>query len=42
VKDHLEQAEEVFVSSIVLGELYFGITRDMHFAEIDNLKVEIW
>jgi tRNA(fMet)-specific endonuclease VapC len=108
VKDHLEQAEEVFVPSIVLGELYFGarksrwvkenlaridefalstavvgcdidtakeygaikdalwekgkpipendvwiaavarqhglilVTRDTHFAEVDDLKVEIW
>jgi len=24
IQEHLEQAEEVFVPSIVLGELYFG------------------
>jgi tRNA(fMet)-specific endonuclease VapC len=27
VQEHLEEAEEVFVPSIVLGELYFGVRK---------------
>lgn len=36
VKEHLAQADEVFVSSIVLGELYYGAFKSSH-AE-DNLR----
>jgi len=33
VKDRLGEAEEVFVSSIVLGELYYGARRSTRVAE---------
>ena len=33
VKDHLREAEEVFVPSIVLGELYYGAGKSRHVAE---------
>jgi len=33
VKDRLEEAEEVFVSSIVLGELYYGACKSRRVAE---------
>lgn len=36
VKEHLAQADEVFVSSIVLGELYYGAFKSIR-AE-DNLR----
>lgn len=47
VIDSLSKAEEVFIPSIVIGELYFGAeldlaTRDVHFDEIDNLAIARW
>ena len=36
VKEHLARAEEVFVSSIVLGELYFGAMRSTRAEENQN------
>ncbi|MFQ6055148.1 MAG: type II toxin-antitoxin system VapC family toxin [Methanosarcinales archaeon] len=33
VQEHLEQAEEVFVTSIVLGELYFGACKSRRVEE---------
>jgi tRNA(fMet)-specific endonuclease VapC len=43
LKDRLEEAEEVFVSSIVLGELYYGARKSRRVAEnmarIDDFAV---
>ena len=39
VKNHLEKADEIFLPSIVLGELYFG-ARKSHHTEKNVEKIE--
>ncbi len=33
IKNRLQRADEVFIASIVLGELYFGARRSLHVEE---------
>ena len=44
VVEKLEIAEEVFVPSVVIGELsgLTLVTRDNHFTEVDGLNTEKW
>lgn len=42
VRQQFAAANDVFVSCVVIGELYFGAEKSAHFAEVDALKVVRW
>jgi tRNA(fMet)-specific endonuclease VapC len=42
VKENLVKTDEIFIPSIVIGELNYGARKSAHFGEIESLKTLAW